>query len=252
MANGGVRRRLTFDLMYEMRRLIYQNKGLVADEIRCSTWQLEAYGLLFPERERRLAKEAEFHGHSFDGVPMLLDETGMVAADRMLWVHRERGVVGVLDDLLIIHIDRIEVQADDPDRFVFGIVSAFTKKITGEMAIPGPNRDQRRAEAARLRWHGITFDEPPHPPPTLIDGLTLEQCRERWLVNRSEQEIPSGCKRPVYDLTPAQIEAGKRYRRIQDTAAEAMDASVLRVMVKTSDTERQARQPRVLVDLEDE
>lgn len=146
-----------------------------------------------------------------------------------------------------IHIERIELHTNDPDRFAFGLIDAFTKKITDEMAIPadfGPL-------TMPTGFQPIDgFAKPAKP--VLIDGLTLEQCRERWLVNRSEQEIPSGVQRPVYVLTPAQIEAGKRYRTIQDTTREAFEASLLRVLVKTSDAERRAREPSVLVDLEDE
>ncbi len=104
-----------------------------------------------------------------------------------------------------IHIARIEVQSDDPDRMAFGLAP-------------------------------------------LIDGLTPEQCRERWLANRSEQEVPCGAAGAMHDLTPAQIEVGKCYRRIQDAISESLDRSVLRVLVKTSDAERKAREPRVLVD----
>lgn len=88
--------------------------------------------------------------------------------------------------------------------------------------------------------------------PALIDGMEPERCRARWLVNRAALEDPSWPKGPIWDLTPAQIEAGKRYRTVQETAAEAFQASLLRVLIKTSDAERKAREPRVLVDLEDE
>lgn len=168
-----------------------------------------------------------------------------------------------------IHIDNIIVHADDPDRLAFGLIDAFTKEVTGEMAIPTdfgpltiksdptlPPGHDRMVDATMHQPGTVTFvDSPPLPrgaPPVLIDGLTPEQCRERWLVNRSEQEIPSGCKRPVYELTPAQIEAGKRYRTIQDAVREAFDASLLRVLVKTSDAERKTREPSIVVDLGDE
>lgn len=96
MANGGVPRRLTFELMREMRQLIYRATGLLPDEIRSPQRQLETYEELFPEPERRAANAAEFKGHSWDTIPMLLDET--MAADCMQW-RRGGVVVGVLADL---------------------------------------------------------------------------------------------------------------------------------------------------------
>lgn len=95
LANGGVPRRLTFDLMREMRRAIYHAVGH-PDEIRCPQRQLQAYELLFPKRERRLAAEAEFSGSAWDGIPMLLDES--LAADCIQW-RRGGEVVGVIADL---------------------------------------------------------------------------------------------------------------------------------------------------------
>jgi hypothetical protein len=152
-----------------------------------------------------------------------------------------------------IHIARIEVHADDPDRLAFGLVDAFTRKVTTMAA------KRTTCSITTVPELGpLTIKSDPTMKPgemrmvqeILIDGLTPEQCRERWLENRSEQEC--GAAGAMYAMTPAQIETGKRYRRVTDMVSEILDRSVLRVKVQLSDAERKAREPRVLVDTEDE
>lgn len=74
----------------------------------------------------------------------------------------------------------------------------------------------------------VPVPQPAPPAPALVHGLTREQCLERWLVNRSEREYPSGCKRPVYDLTQAQIVVGRHAYR---TAAREEWSAELRAKV---------------------
>lgn len=94
MANGGVPRRLTFELMREMRALIFRGKGLLPDEIRCPQRQLEAYDGLFPVAFRM--SDPHVKGYEWDGIPMLLDES--MPADCIQWRRCGR-VLGAIADL---------------------------------------------------------------------------------------------------------------------------------------------------------
>lgn len=143
MDNGGVPRFLTLDLMRHMRRLIYQSKGLMPDEIRCAKIQLDAYEHLFPERERRLANDAAFHGHAFDGIPMLVDVAGLVPADRMEWLRKGWGVIGVLDDLWIPHTSlapRLRSRVDQ---------DTFAHRRPDARAVPRSVGGERRGDRER-------------------------------------------------------------------------------------------------------
>lgn len=83
MANGGVGRALTFDLMREMRRRIYQASGLKPDLIITTAELHEKYGKLFGQ-QRRYITEIRLRGNmialdggyqvlEFDGIPVLED-----------------------------------------------------------------------------------------------------------------------------------------------------------------------------------
>jgi hypothetical protein len=83
MANGGVGRALTFDLMREMRRRIYQASGLKPDLIITTAELHEKYGKLFGQ-QRRYITEIRLRGNTitldggyqmleFDGIPVLED-----------------------------------------------------------------------------------------------------------------------------------------------------------------------------------
>lgn len=83
MANGGVGRALTFDLMREMRRRIYQASGLKPDLIVTTAELHEKYGKLFGQ-QRRYITEITLRGNTikldggyqmleFDGIPVLED-----------------------------------------------------------------------------------------------------------------------------------------------------------------------------------
>src|SRR5262245_57763269 len=95
MANGGVPRRLTFELMREMREQIYKHKGLLPDLVRCSLLQRDRYLKLFGERLNMAMVEAA----AFDGVPILIDVDGTIPSDQMEWSRSGWGVLGVLADL---------------------------------------------------------------------------------------------------------------------------------------------------------
>lgn len=83
MANGGVGRALTFDLMREMRRRIYSASGLKPDLITTTPELHEKYGQLFGQ-QRRYITEIRMRGQAitldggyqmleFDGIPVLED-----------------------------------------------------------------------------------------------------------------------------------------------------------------------------------
>lgn len=82
-SNGAVPRGLTFDLMREQRRLIYDACGEMPDLILCDSFQHEAYGKLFGS-ERRYVQEVTLRGQKitldggyraleFDGIPVIAD-----------------------------------------------------------------------------------------------------------------------------------------------------------------------------------
>lgn len=284
LANGGVQRALTWDLMREfvlvakIDRFNFPNRQ--ATHIYCPSGVLKAYRAL-SERAMLPASQHE-DSDLYDQIAIIRND-GIMPGVMSWWRGYEQ--IGLIVDLEArIHIQRIELHADDPDRLAFGLVEAFQKhdkRPTGAMARmtiptpagpipikidatlgPGEIRFESTTDpAGKEGWtpntcsHGNMLVEGALLPKCcvpLIGGLTPEQCRERWLINRSEQEIPSGAKRPVYDLTPAQIEAGKRYRTIQDWFMESLDAARLCALVRTSDAERKAREPSVVVDPEDE
>ncbi len=83
LANGGTPRALTFDLMREMRRNIYEASGERPDLIVCSPAQHEAYGKLFAT-DRRYIDNVRLRGDvikldggyqvlEFDGIPVVED-----------------------------------------------------------------------------------------------------------------------------------------------------------------------------------
>jgi hypothetical protein len=83
MSNSGVGRALTFDLMREMRRRVYQASGLKPDLIVTTPEIHEKYGKLFGQ-QRRYVTEITMRGQSikldggyqmleFDGIPVLED-----------------------------------------------------------------------------------------------------------------------------------------------------------------------------------
>jgi len=83
MANGGTPRALTFDLMREMRRRIYNASGLKPDLVVTTPELHEKYGKLFGQ-QRRYIQEIRLRGQTitldggyqmleFDGIPVLED-----------------------------------------------------------------------------------------------------------------------------------------------------------------------------------
>jgi hypothetical protein len=96
MANGGIPRRLTFELMREMHRLIWRTTGRKPHDhvIRCAKVQLDAYLLLFGDRLSVAIRMSP----AFDGTPILSDPNAGVPVDQMQWL-RDGFVVGVLADL---------------------------------------------------------------------------------------------------------------------------------------------------------
>jgi hypothetical protein len=81
LANGGVDRPLTFDLLRSMRKEIYEACGEMPDLIMCDPTQHEAYGKLFGD-QRRYVQEITLRGQKivldggyraleFDGIPII-------------------------------------------------------------------------------------------------------------------------------------------------------------------------------------
>lgn len=81
LLNGGVARPLSFDLMREMRKMIYDACGEMPDLIMCDSTQHEAYGKLFGD-QRRYVQEVTIRGQKivldggyraleFDGIPII-------------------------------------------------------------------------------------------------------------------------------------------------------------------------------------
>lgn len=112
-----------------------------------------------------------------------------------------------------IHINTI-ISADDPDRFAFGLVDAFTKKVTGAMArmdfgplTVKPDPSMRPNEIKMVQTEPVFPLGGPPDGPGEIDGLTPDECRDRWEANAAA--IESGMARP-YALSPDQIAEGKR------------------------------------------
>lgn len=81
LTNGGVTRPLSFDLMRDMRKSIYNACGEMPDLIMCDATQHEAYGLLFGQ-QRRYVQEVTIRGQKivldggyraleFDGIPVI-------------------------------------------------------------------------------------------------------------------------------------------------------------------------------------
>lgn len=81
LLNGGVARPLTFDLMRDMRKAIYDACGEMPDLIMCDSTQHEAYGKLFGDN-RRYTQEVTIRGQKivldggyraleFDGIPII-------------------------------------------------------------------------------------------------------------------------------------------------------------------------------------
>jgi hypothetical protein len=81
LLNGGVLRALSFDLMRDMRKAIYDACGEMPDLIMCDSTQHEAYGKLFGN-ERRYTQDVTIRGQKitldggyraleFDGIPII-------------------------------------------------------------------------------------------------------------------------------------------------------------------------------------
>lgn len=129
-----------------------------------------------------------------------------------VWLYAGQTLVAVIQDLPVearaFHINPIAVPAGDVDAFVYGVVDAFTKKVTGEMAIPldfGPLTTKPAKPVCACG--DPKCGQPADAAPPLIEGLTPGECCERWEANAAA--IESGMVRP-YALSPAQIAEGKR------------------------------------------
>lgn len=156
MANGGVDRRLTFELMREMRRILYQETGMMPSSIRAGQPVREAYGRLFTPSQYG---DIQFTGYSYDRIPMLRDDT--IGHGTMEWFLRDRdgtderigriSDIDVLDDKVMVTIDRIEVRSADPDAVIFEALRRLRKAM--------PIRSSaKRIVSLRARKYGAAYD----------------------------------------------------------------------------------------------
>lgn len=209
-ANGGVPRELTFNLMHEMEHAVRWH-GSGPTEIRCAVTQVEAFESLIDACSGRTYQDAPFRGCAWNGIPIQPDRS--VGPRQMVWYSGDV-VVGVIDDLQVISVNRIKVQADDPDRFVSELKAAFPVGALG--GLPG-GLVYNDCKISRSDVDAMMTDlraNPPPPlqvvvldPPVLIDGLTPGECRDRWEANAAA--IESGMAMP-YALSPNQRTEGKR------------------------------------------
>lgn len=82
LANGGVARALTFDLLRDMRKEIYEACGEMPDLIMCDPTQHEAYGKLFGDQRRyvqeitvrgqKIVLDGGYRALEFDGIPIVM------------------------------------------------------------------------------------------------------------------------------------------------------------------------------------
>ncbi len=81
LTNGSVARPLTFDLMRDMRKAIYDACGEMPDLIMCDSTQHEAYGKLFGDQRRyvqdvtirgqKITLDGGYKALEFDGIPII-------------------------------------------------------------------------------------------------------------------------------------------------------------------------------------
>lgn len=81
LLNGAVQRPLTFDLMRDMRKAIYDACGEMPDLIMCDSTQHEAYGKLFGDNRRytqevvvrgqKIVLDGGYRALEFDGIPIV-------------------------------------------------------------------------------------------------------------------------------------------------------------------------------------
>lgn len=107
LLNGGVARPLTFDLMRDMRKAIYDACGEMPDLIMCDSTQHEAYGKLFGD-QRRYVQEVTIRGQKivldggykaleFDGIPIIASVNH--PAGYMSWLNTNYVSLRALDDM---------------------------------------------------------------------------------------------------------------------------------------------------------
>lgn len=106
LANGGVARALTFDLLRAMRKEIYEACGEMPDLIMCDPTQHEAYGKLFGD-QRRYVQEITIRGQKivldggyraleFDGIPIIMSVNHPAGA--MTFLNTASVYITALDD----------------------------------------------------------------------------------------------------------------------------------------------------------
>lgn len=106
LANAGVDRPLSFDLLRDMRREIYEACGEMPDLIMCDPTQHEAYGKLFGD-QRRYVQEITIRGQKivldggyraleFDGIPIIMSVNH--PAGCMTFLNTQHVYITALDD----------------------------------------------------------------------------------------------------------------------------------------------------------
>jgi hypothetical protein len=107
LLNGGITRPLSFDLMRDMRKAIYDACGEMPDLIMCDSTQHEAYGKLFGDN-RRYTQEVTIRGQKivldggyraleFDGIPIIASVNH--PAGYMTFLNTQYVKLSALDDM---------------------------------------------------------------------------------------------------------------------------------------------------------
>lgn len=107
LLNGGVQRPLSFDLMRDMRKAIYDACGEMPDLIMCDSAQHEAYGKLFGDNRRyvqevvvrgqKITLDGGYRALEFDGIPIIASVNH--PANAMTFLNTNYVKMSALDDM---------------------------------------------------------------------------------------------------------------------------------------------------------
>lgn len=132
VANGGVGRALTFDLMREMRRTIYEASGEKPDLILCDARVHQKYGTLFGN-ERRYQQDVRLRGGviqldggyqvlEFDGIPVV-EDVDMPAGTMAFLNTRYTKIAQLPDPANAVNqaMGNVELSGTDEEQFGMGM-----------------------------------------------------------------------------------------------------------------------------------
>lgn len=186
----------------------------------------------------RCAAPLESTDATIDAVSKAHEERCFITGDNVRWDYAGNWIEGRLDSIIeksfgsIAHIDVARTSFNDSVRrrsVGLGGSATFRRIPTpGQTKPPDFETERKRLEARSV---------------PLYDGLTAMQCYMKWADNRTIVERGG---QPLYKLTPAQIETGRRAYQ-QDALYE--HASELRAKVEAS---KERERMTVMVDLDSE